>query len=129
MGQITIIKQQDLSPALTQEESKIVFASKSDKIKSIPKVRLQSTVTGIVTSCIIIMGHGKKKFEDEERFLIEKEIVNDIFSNFSGLTLEEIRLACAMGARGEFKSKPDEVVYFSVATVYRWLKAYITEAK
>jgi hypothetical protein len=129
MEQIQIIKNSDLAPTLTIEEQKIVVAAKSLKVREMPKTKLHHLVTGIVTSCLIILGHSKKKFEDEERFLIEKEIVNDIFTNFSGLTFEEIRLACAMGARGEFKKKPDEVVYFSVATVYNWLKCYIADTK
>jgi hypothetical protein len=115
-------------PDLNQTELKVVQATNFPRVKEQQKQKLSQLVSSIINSCVIILGHSKK-FEDEERFLIEREIVNDIFANFSGLTFEEIRLACSLGARGEYKSKPDEVVYFSVKSVYEWLKAYIATSK
>lgn len=91
--------------------------------------QVANAVTDIIDGCLVVMGHDKKKFKDEERFIIEKEIVNDIFSKFIGLSIEEIRLACSMGCRGEYKTKPDEVVYFSVSSVYQWIKSYIATTK
>lgn len=126
MTQIT--RRPVLSPSLTEGEIKVVKATQAPRVKEQPKQKLESLITGIVTTCTIILGHSKK-FDDSERFLIEREIVNDIFTNFNGLTFDEIRLACSLGARGEYKSKPDEVVYFSVKSVYEWLKAYLAKTK
>lgn len=126
--EITTSKHRQLCPALTDKEAKIVQATTSPKIREQPKIRLESCVTSMVTSVIIILGHNAK-FSDTERKLVEREIVNDIFTNFSGLTYDELRICFSMGARGEFKTKPDEVVYFSVASVYNWLKSYITQTK
>lgn len=118
----------ELCPALSEKEVRVVVATSLPKIKDQPKTRLEAVVTSLVTSVIIILGHNAK-FSDQERKLIEREIVNDIFTNFGGLTYDELRLCFSLGARGEYKAKPDEVVYFSVATVYNWLKSYITHTK
>lgn len=126
--QIQITRREPLCPSLSSEEKKIVIASKEKRVREQPKRSLESLVSGIVTTSLIVLGTNKK-FEDQDRFLIEREIVNDIFTNFNGLTFDEIRLACSLGARGEYKSKPDEVVYFSVKSVYEWLKAYIATSK
>jgi hypothetical protein len=124
----TAIIKKELCPALTESEKRIVQATTSPKIKSQPKTRLESVITSMVTSVIIILGHNAK-FSDQERKLIEREIVNDIFTNFGGLTYDELRIVFSLGARGEYKTKPDEVVYFSVASVYNWLKNYISKTK
>jgi hypothetical protein len=117
-----------LAPSLTQEEEKVVLATKEKKVYEAGRKAVEALVSSIVTSSMIVLGNSKK-FDDRDRFLIEKEIVNDIFSNFKGLTLDEIRLACSRGCRGEYKAKPDEVVYFSVKSVYEWIKAYIVKTK
>lgn len=122
-----IIKR-ELCPALTESEKRVVMATSLPKVKDQPKTRLEAAITSMVTSVIIILGHNAK-FSDQERKLIEREIVNDIFTNFSGLTYDELRLVFSLGARGEYKTKPDEVVYFSVASVYNWLKSYISKTK
>lgn len=127
MATPAIIKK-ELCPALTEGEKRIVMATSLPKIKDQPKERLDACITGMVTSVIIILGHNAK-FSDSERKLIEREIVNDIFTNFGGLTYDELRIVFSLGARGEYKTKPDEVVYFSVASVYNWLKSYISKTK
>jgi hypothetical protein len=124
----TGIIKREFSPELTEFEKKVVEASRKEKVKDQPRQKLQTLVATLVTSVIIILGHSIK-LSDNERQLIEREIVNDIWLNFKFLTYDELRLIFSLGARGEYKNRPEDIVYFSVATVYNWLKSYVAQTK
>src|SRR6188768_3957826 len=124
----TAVIRRVLSPDLTELQKKIIEAAKTEKVKDQPRQKLQALVTTLITSVIIILGHAAK-FSDTERNMIEREIVNDIFVNFKTLSFDELRIIFSLGARGEYKTKPDDVVYFSVSTVYQWMKSYISQTK
>jgi hypothetical protein len=124
----TSIVKRDLSPALSEFERKIIEASKAPKVRDQPRQKLESLVNALITSVVIILGHAAK-LSNQEIALIHREIVNDIYLNFKFLSFEELRLVFALGARGEYKTRPEDIVYFSVATVYNWLKSYVAQTK
>lgn len=69
-----------------------------------------------------IMDKGINMPPDEINYLLLR-IVDDIMKDFSGLSLDDIKLAFYYGVRGEFGD------YYGINTVtlYNWLKSYINE--
>lgn len=69
-----------------------------------------------------IMDRGINMPPDEINYLLLR-IVDDIMKDFSGLSLDDIKLAFYYGVRGEFGD------YYGINTItlYNWLKSYINE--
>jgi hypothetical protein len=124
MSSLAKVESKALSPELSESESMIVRHSQGVKVLKSKKSDLAKLVADIIDSSLITLGFLKTKYVTDERNIIENEILKDIISKFSFLTFEEIKEAVRLGCRGEFKASPDEVIIFSVATVYRWLKSY-----
>jgi virulence-associated protein VapD len=114
---------QKLSPDLSPREIEVVENSKLPRVKHSKKKDLTNLIADIVDTSIIVLGFLKTKYSKEERLVIENEIYKDIQTNFSHLSLKEIKQATSLGARGEFRVK-GETVIFSVATVFNWIKSY-----
>lgn len=111
-----------ICPTLTTQEASIVLASRGAKIKDIKKKEIANVITDLVGASFVVL--NQQKMLPEDRLILEQQVVGDITRDFQNLSLEDIKEAFHLGVRGQFKSKPEDVVFISVATIYSWLRSY-----
>jgi hypothetical protein len=110
-----------LAKSLTPSEQEIVLASQSKRIADMDKTEVQYTVTDLVTTMYVVLGQSANV---EDKFILISQVVEDLYKRFSFYTIEEVRNVFYLGPRGEFKTKPDEVLYPTIEKINSWLKAY-----
>jgi hypothetical protein len=124
-GELQIVK--NLAPSLTAQETQIVIASKGKQIKDIGKLEVANKVMEYFGAALLVLNHSKMDVKD--RGIMQQQIVADLYDRFSFFTLKEVENAFYMGSRGLLKSKPEEVVFMSIAQVYQWLYMYRVQVK
>lgn len=126
-SEISKIQQAELSPLLSAQERSIVIASKAKKISEMGKREVANVVVELVGQSFVIINQPKMSSQDRE--IMQDFIIHDLFAKFSHLTIEEFKQAFHMGLRGEFKVKPDDVIFMSVSIVYGWMKSFCETVK
>lgn len=116
-----------LSPLLTYFERKVVLAAQENRIKELEIIQVSKKITEVVSGVYIRLGMRAK--DDRERLLVEDCILKDLAISFPNLTLTEFELACYKGSMGDFKAKPDEVLFVSPERIHSWIKAYVELVK
>lgn len=127
MGTNSLIISKDLSPALTNQEQGIILAAREPKIKDMKKAEVANKITDLVGMAFVIL--NQSKMEKEDRVTLQNQIVKDLYEKFQFFTLKEVENAFYLGTRGELKTKPDEIVFMSIAQIYQWLNNYRTNVK
>lgn len=112
-----------LSTGLTDFERSVVLASAEPRIKNLEKIEITRKVTDVVSRAFLTL--GSRSLEFEERKALEKLIYDDLKISFPNLTLKELEIAVYKGSMGEFKNKPDEVLFISPEKIHSWVKAYL----
>jgi hypothetical protein len=102
-------------------EKKIMESTYAVQISQAPEAQLKDAVRSSVTNALYNLG---QKMEDGERMILQSRIALDLRFHFQTLTIEEIKNAMDLGSKGEFRVKPDEVLYLSPEKIYSWFKAY-----
>lgn len=108
---------------LTPSERRIADAAASTQIRFCEKKDLFAEVTKAIQTGFFNLGY-KPKEQDELR-LTASGVCRDLVSKFQGLTIEDVKIVIELGSKGEFKSKPDDVIMITVSSVYQWLGKYV----
>lgn len=116
-----------LSPTLTNSEIEIVLASKLGQIQFFKDIEIAKKVSEVVSIALVSLNGFK--MEAKERVLIEEQIIFLLKSDFKYLTLEEFKKAVFMGTMGNFKNKPEDIVFLSVSNISQWLTKYKSQIK
>ncbi len=122
-----IVKYHGLPPL----EKKIIESMFALKVMEATDDQLKDAVSSSVTNAMYNLGvktplYGTPEFDNaiQERMILESRIRIDLKMHFQILTIEEIKNAFDLGSKGEFRTKPDEVLYLSPEKIYGWFKAY-----
>jgi hypothetical protein len=102
-------------------EKLIIESTFAKKISESTDADIKDSVRSAVTNALYNLG---QKMEDGERMILQSRIVIDLKFHFQTLTIEEIKNAMDLGSKGEFRVKPDEVLYLSPEKIYNWFKSY-----
>jgi hypothetical protein len=114
---------------ISKEEKQIIFAS-----LNFPKIRTLEIVLGnqnfydlskIIGKSIWDMGITEKSMTQEEQEMFIPVAIEEIQTDFSNLSIEDIRIAFKKGARRHY----GEFYQMSITTINCWLNAYIEETK
>lgn len=82
----------------------------------------------LLSRSALLLGH--KSWQDEdELFVLAASCAEMVQRRFPAYKPAEIDMALRRGASGEFRLKPDEVVYVGLQTVADWLAAYQVKAR
>jgi hypothetical protein len=111
---------------LTKTEQAIVKARQSPRVGDIPEKDLKNIITTIITMALFDLGH---KMDLKDRQVLESRLKDGILKRFHKNTGEEIRQAIELGVRGEYKSKPEDVVFITVSNIEGWIKAFNSKTK
>lgn len=120
---------------LSDLEKSVINAQQAKKVIEASERDLKNAITSGVTSAMFNLGvkapTDKEQFEAalNERKILESRILIDIKFHFKGLTTEDIKNAFELGSKGEFKSKPEDVLFLSPEKIFSWLKAYKAQVK
>lgn len=113
------IEDSNMSDAVKQ----LVLASQNfPKIKNLDESEVRNSL--VETMALIIWESGFNMSKDEQKLLINY-MINEINLDFSGLTLEEVKIALKKGIRGQY----GDVIGLNVRMMYSWLESYISETK
>lgn len=127
MEQNKIIKLPDLSPSLSKQESEIVLISREAQIKAHKDIEISKKVSEVISLAIVALNGFK--MDTKERSLIEEQVVFLLKNSFPFLTLGEFQKAVYLGSLGNFKNKPNDIVFLSVSNINQWLMKYKMEVK
>jgi len=114
---------------ITNEEKQILLAS-----LNFPKIRTLNIAIGnqnfydlskIIGKTIWDMGITEKSMTQQEQEMFIPIAIEEIQTDFSNLSIEDIRIAFKKGARRHY----GEFYQMSMATINVWLNAYIEETK
>lgn len=108
--------------ALTPLDQAVVKASKTRRVKDIPESELWETVKTQLQIAVRDIGHSPLGDSDLE--VLVNRTTSNLINKFPAITEGEFKHAVNLGSLGEFKSKPDEFLMVSVASVYNWIKSY-----
>lgn len=100
----------------------IIVSQNYPKIRNISEKELTDKLIEMIG--IIIWESGHNVTEQEQTALIQY-MIEEIKSDFSNLTLEEVKFALKKGLRGFY----GEVFGVNVKMMYEWLQAYVSETK
>jgi hypothetical protein len=120
MRMSNIIKIDELSPALSESEKKVVLAEQSERIRNVEPVDLANELINYLNEAYVILGHSKK-VTDQEVTVMAKLIIDKLQEKYPNYRSSEIWNAIRNGAFGEYD---DEVVYISARNVIRWCVKY-----
>lgn len=113
------VEDSKLSDAVKQ----VVIASQNfPRIKSLDESEVRNNL--VETMALVIWESGFNMSKDEQKLLINY-MINEINSDFNGLTLEEVKIALKKGLRGQY----GDVIGLNVRMMYSWLESYISETK
>lgn len=102
-------------------EKKIIESTYALKISQATEAEIKPAIRSGVTTALYNLG---QKMDDGERQILHSKILIDLKLHFQTLTVDEIINALDLGSKGEFRVKPEEVLYLSPERVYSWFKAY-----
>jgi hypothetical protein len=126
---------QVLSQDLTSFEQSVVLAASEPRLKSLEKVEISKKITNVISRANMTLGANSakpgltpKQIEDE-RMALEKLIYEDLKLSFPNSTLKEFEIAVYKGSMGEFKKRPDEILFISPEKIHSWMKSYILDIK
>lgn len=90
----------------------IINARKGRKVRNTDKLTCITEISDIMTQCCLIKGQRK---EGEELMLLSGLVYDRMMQLYSGMTLEEMRLACHEGIyTGNFKSVSPETIILCI---------------
>lgn len=117
---------------LTRTEASITISAiaseRNPRVSEMDENTLLQVVTRIFAKVAIRL--GRKPVEDaEEEEANQRELGFDLVSKFPMLTEREIMLGLENGLDGVYKTKPEEVVYFTHSNFVQWIRAYIKQTK
>lgn len=117
---------------LTRTEASITISAiaseKNPRVSEMDENTLLQVVTRIFAKVALRL--GRKPVEDaEEEEANQRELGFDLVSKFPMLTEREIMLGLENGLDGVYKTKPEEVVYFTHSNFVQWIRAYIKQTK
>jgi hypothetical protein len=118
---------QALSQALTAFEQSVVLAAAEPRIKALERLKINKKVTDVVSRAFMTL--GANALQEPERVALEKLIYDDLKLSYPNLTLKEFEIAVYKGSMGEFKKKPDEVLFISPEKIHSWIKCYLSDIK
>lgn len=116
-----------LSPNLTNSEYEIVLASKESQIKALSDLQIANKISEVISFAIISLNGFK--LGESERELMENQILYLLKSSFQTMTLSEFQKAVFMGTMGNFKNRPEDIIFLSVSNISQWLNKYKSEIK
>lgn len=111
---------------LTKAEADIVLASKSTRIFHMETKDLWNLITTVITMALFDLGH---KMEQKDRDLLQERLMQDLVKYFGKYTDQEFRKAVELGVRGEFKTKPEDVIFINLKSINEWFRKFINVTK
>ncbi len=116
----------ELPNGLNKLEESIVLASKGVRVFHMEEKDFKNFITTSITMALFDLGQS---MQTQDRQLLESRLREDLKKYFGKYTSEEIKKAIEMGVRGEFKTKPEDVIFISVRGINDWIKKYGTQTK
>lgn len=117
---------------LSRTEMKVLKASISGednlRMNEMDSFGLIRVVTRILAKASIRLGRKPSEDEEEEE-AYQRELSLDLVDKFESYTEREIMLALENGLDGVYKTRPEEVVYFTHSNFVQWLRAYKPKTK
>lgn len=110
--------------SLTKEQRVILKAYTEPAIYTISDMELLPKISGMIGRALIELGHKNSLNDDAEFKIMQDAIYSDIRERYDFFSVQDIELVFKFGARGDFKSKPDDVVFLNREQVNKWLKCY-----
>lgn len=111
---------------LTKAEADIVLAARSIRICQMDDKELWNLITTVITMALFDLGQA---MQQGDRDLLQERIKSDLENYFGKYTDLEFRKAVELGVRGEFKDKPDDVIFISVKGINNWMKKFVNITK
>ncbi len=122
MTQLTTIKI-NICPVLSKEENVLISAYSGTKVRVLSKKELASAINDSITK---IYNYCRYSIPvDSDMKIMVDDMVKDISTYFSQVTIDEINLAFNKGARGEY----GEFAGISNAVMFAWLQKYVSSAQ
>jgi hypothetical protein len=109
---------------LTKEQKSIVEAYTAPNLTTLSDKELLPKLSGIIARAFIELGHKKSLEDDNEFKIMLNAIYTDIREKYEFLSVPDLELIFKFGARGDFKNKPEDVVFINRDQVNNWLKCY-----
>lgn len=110
--------------ALTKEQRSILAAYTAPAIHTLTDRELLPQISGMIGRALIELGHKNSLKDDPDFKIMQDAIFSDIRERYEFFSLQDLELVFKFGTRGDFKSKPDDVVFLNREQVNRWLKCY-----
>lgn len=102
-------------------EADIVLASKSTRLFHMEEKELKNLILTTMTMALFDLGQS---MATSDRQVLESRLKDDLIKYYGKYTDQEFRKAVELGVRGEFKVKPEDVIFISVKGINDWLKKY-----
>lgn len=112
---------------LSELEKSVITGYHGTRIANLEDNVIKNAITSSVTTALYNLGQSIKTLQ--ERQILEAKILNDLKFYSKGLSTADIQTAFELGSKGEFKTKPDEVLFLSPEKVHSWIKAYKLQVK
>jgi hypothetical protein len=130
---ITINQNQAIQPiprkseelqVLTDFEKRIILAAQDPRIWQLKEEEVGMALTQYISRAFITM--GLRPLTKEDRIVLQKLIIDDLYISFKNITLKEVEIAIYKGSMGDFKKRDDDT-YFNLVPkdVHSWIKSYI----
>ncbi|GAB4493412.1 MAG: hypothetical protein OHK0045_22890 [Raineya sp.] len=120
-----MVHQEHLNLHLQPLEMQIVKASDDKKIIDLSIEELVSFASKLISFAMTLLGHKNTFQNEEERSLIEVNLIQQLKIQAPYFTKKEIELAIQVGFLGDIsKSKEPIVEYFSIAGIMKCIAAY-----
>lgn len=116
----------EVNQGLTPTEASIVLASQGERVGQMSDKDLKNLITTALTMALFDLGQS---MQTQDRQLLESRLKGDLKSYFGKFTGEEVRKAIELGVRGNFKSRPDDIIFISVKGINEWLNKYRDQVK
>lgn len=120
---MNLIRHSQANSSLSTSDQRIIEASMATRIRFCDKRDLFSEVTQAIQAGFFNLGYKPK--EKDELKITAAAVCRDLVSKFQGLTVEDVKIVIDMGSKGDFKTKPDDVIMITVSSIYQWLRKYV----
>ncbi|MEJ8803155.1 hypothetical protein [Pontibacter sp. H249] len=122
---ISFLPTQKTTPADLQ----IIQAMNGRKVSAVNDAELDMVITRAFNKALLLLGHKHQWGAAEEQTLLLGDLNRLLRQRYSYYTIEEVDLVFSMGARGELKVKPTDIVFLNIEQISSWLRVYKNDCK
>lgn len=113
----------------TPSDLAILKAVNGRKVSQAKDAELDAVLIKSINTAVLLLGQKNQwKDENDQRPLVN-ELYRMIRQKYSYYTLEEVELIFQLGARGELKVRPTDVVFLNIEQISSWFRVYKNDCK